>query len=145
MHTVRNTMTLLHPTANARYNGRHLFGTVLLILLLLAGCDSAQVDAPDLTAPLLQTPQDGQAIGVGKTVTFSWQPVAGARRYECEVRIAEDERQSVATVLTNRLTTTLAFDAPGQYAWRVRAINADDDVGYWSEPFELTIQSRTDP
>ena len=116
-----------------------------LLLLLLAGCDSVQVDAPELTPPLLQGPRDAQRVLVGSPVTFSWQRVDGARRYECEIRHADDEGQGVLNEDTEQTTATLTFDLPGSYSWRVRAKNAEDEAGYWSESWEIFVQVQPDP
>ena len=128
-----------------RQRRRGLFSLSLLLLLVSAGCDSVQVDAPELTPPLLQTPRDAQIVAVGSTVTFKWQSVEGARRYECEVRYADDEGKNVRAGFTDQTTATLTFDEPGQYSWRVRARNARDAAGVWSEAWELTILAQTDP
>jgi hypothetical protein len=115
------------------------------MLLLLAGCDSLRVDALELTPPLLQAPRDEQTAPVGTTVTFRWQPVAGAHRYECEVRHSNDEGTHVMTEFTDQPAAALTFDVPGRYSWRVRARNAEDAAGYWSAIRELSIQGRGDP
>ena len=127
-----------------RQRGLHLLSSALLMLLLLGGCDSLQVDAPELVPPLLQTPLDEQIVTVGKTITFGWQPVAGASQYEFEVRHSDDDGNSVMTEFTDKTATTLTFDEPGFYSWRVRARNAEDAAGFWSEIWELSIQVRGD-
>ena len=116
-----------------------------LLLLLLTGCDSVQVDAPELIPPLLQAPRDAQIVSVGSAVTFSWQAVDGARRYECEVRYSDDEGQGVMNEDTDRTTATLTFDEPGNYSWRVRAKNDADEAGSWSEAWEVIVQVQSDP
>ena len=116
-----------------------------LLLLLLIGCDSVQVDAPELRPPLLQAPRDAQIVSVGAAITFSWQAVDGARRYECEVRYADDEGQGVMNEDTDRTSATLTFDAPGNYSWRVRAKNDADEAGSWSEAWEIIVQVQGDP
>ena len=120
-----------------------LLGSVLL--LVLAGCDSAQVAAPELNPPFLQAPRDAQVVSAGSPITFSWQPVDGARAYECQVSHADDEGLGVINEDTDQTTATLSFNLPGSYAWRVRAINAEGEKGYWSESWEIIVQVQTDP
>lgn len=122
-----------------------LLSPTLLLLLLLAGCDSVEVEAPELLPPLLQSPRDAQQVTVGTQVTFAWKAVEGALRYECEVRQSDDDGKSVTTEYTDQTTATLPFDALGSYSWRVRARNADDSAGFWSEIWELRVHPTGDP
>lgn len=122
-----------------------LLSGALLGLLLLTGCDSVQVDAPELSPPLLQNPRDAQPVTMGTEVTFSWEPVPGARRYECEIRQSDDDGKSRVTEYTDVTTATMTFDAPGNYSWRVRARNTEDAAGPWSESWELRVQVAGDP
>ena len=146
MYTIdRQKNAMKSPQVFGRLRRLLLLGSSLLTLLLLAGCDSLQVDAPELTPPLLQTPADAQVVQLGSTVTFSWQNVDGASRYECEVRQSDDDGKSVTTEYTDQTTATLTFDVPGAYSWRVRARNADDEAGYWSESWLILVQVPSDP
>ena len=132
------------PQIHVPHRRLHRLGPVLLTLLLLAGCDSVEVDAPDLTSPLLETPLDGQTVRVGTTITLSWQAVAGASRYECQVRQSDDDGKSVTTEYTDQTTVQLTFNVPGFYSWRVRAMNAEDESGYWSEIWSIRVQGQSD-
>ena len=124
---------------------RHSLRAMLLFTILLAGCDTTSVDAPELTPPILLRPVDAQSVIVGNPVSFSWAAVDGAAQYQCEVRQSDEEGGTeVITEFTDETTAQLTFTGPGVYAWRVRGRNADDEAGLWSEMWEITVQAEGD-
>ena len=68
---------------------------------------------------------------------FSWDPVAGAARYEVEVNPSHDwTPQSKVCCTDATVGTSLspkALLANNTYYWRVRAIDAQGDIGQWNE------------
>jgi hypothetical protein len=67
---------------------------------------------------------------------FSWQPVAGAARYEVEVNSSSDYAAGSRVCCTKPVVgTSLSPTQPladNNYYWRVRAIDVDGNVGVWT-------------
>ncbi len=123
---------------------RSLVPSMLILIMVIGGCDSTSVAAPELNPPILLRPIDAQSVIVDNPVSFSWGAVDGAARYQCEVRYSDDEDAGVITEFTDKTSASLTFTQPGVYAWRVRARNGNDDAGYWSEMWEIVVQGKGD-
>lgn len=94
----------------------------------------------NLTAPTLQSPDNGATIHTG-TLTFSWAPVTGAARYHFQAGggTAFDQQYNI---LENWSLTepSYAFNVTSGFVvyfprlyWRVQAIDANNVQGPWSE------------
>src|SRR5437773_86666 len=76
---------------------------------------------------------------------FSWNPVAGAAKYEVDINSSSDFAPgskvccSTTTIATSLSPTTLLKD--NVYYWRVRAFDADGNAGVWNygSPFTKTF------
>lgn len=89
-----------------------------------------------LPAPATIEPATGAFI-TGASATFRWSPVAGAAAYHFQ--LARDER--FADVVTDRTRARSSGElieglAPGQYYWRLAAVDDRGDDGRWG-----TVQS----
>jgi hypothetical protein len=67
---------------------------------------------------------------------FSWDPVAGAAKYEVEINSAQDFPPNAKWCCSDRVIGTsvspVTLLANNTYYWRVRAIDADDNAGQWN-------------
>ena len=76
--------------------------------------DSAPLDMPDLFSP-----SDG-ASGLSTTVTFEWEPVAGANGYKLEAWDVTTNTK-VISAETDQTTYSASLDPGTTFDWRVRA------------------------
>ncbi len=83
--------------------------------------------------PILELPENGNEKVVNP-ITFQWQPVTGALRYELNVSESAEFAQTVINktdITVNQLVTSeLGF--PKTYYWRLRAVTADGPTS-WSQ------------
>src|ERR1700691_1176621 len=101
-----------------------------------------------LAPPQLDTPLNLQAITVvdpkRDPVHFSWKPVATAKSYEFQVSTTA----MFSKVVADKKTTSEGVDIvgldPGDYYWRVRAVDEKNAVSDQSDPykFALVIQGK---
>ena len=101
-----------------------------------------------LAPPQLDEPLNLQAITVTDPkhdpVHFSWKPVATAKSYEFQASTSA----MFSKVVMDKKTTSEGLDIvgldPGDYFWRVRAIDAENAVSDQSDPhkFTLVIQGK---
>jgi hypothetical protein len=120
---------------------------VLVALALAAPITALALDWPDpaadaaraLPAPTLDTPANG--ANVQSAPIFKWKKVRRAAKYEFQLS-ADSGFRSIVTggsVDTFNNAFTLDDSLPdGDYYWRVRAINAKEDAGRWSQGRSLT-------
>lgn len=106
--------------------------------LLSFGCsDIVNVgDISDGTVTIL-APADDAILGT-MDVSFSWQEVEEAEQYRVQVATPgfTEALQIVtdSTLTGNGLTRTLE---PGQYEWRVKALNSAYETGYTTSRFTI--------
>ena len=100
--------------------------------------------------PVLSSPGEGTSVTLGDSVTFRWQAVAGANRYLLAVCSTRPLGNPCTLIEENGLVgvtqfTTAALPA-GTWYWSVRAIGADEGVG-WGEysPARQIIVRATPP
>jgi uncharacterized repeat protein (TIGR01451 family) len=97
--------------------------------------------APPLLAPTLIAPDDGAQLD-DPTPTFSWDAVAGAANYEMQLRRGGDW---VTVYLGVATTMTPAADLlTTDYEWRVRVLDANDNLSEWSNVRDFTITAPAD-
>ena len=100
-----------------------------------------------LTAPALISPANGTTVPLGN-VTWSWKPVPGAARYHLQAGRGSsldaqyniiDRYNLTQPSYTFNITAGFRFYFPQLY-WRVRAVDANNVPGPWSEVRMFTIQ-----
>src|SRR5262245_59575090 len=114
--------------------------------LALDWADPAADAARALPAPMLDTPADEASVQAAPI--FKWRQVRRAAKYEFQLSADSGFRSIVTggTVDTYNNAYTLDDSLPdGDYYWRVRAINASDDAGRWSQGRSLTKRWSTRP
>ena len=87
---------------------------------------------------VLAQPAD-HAVLVSEQPVLAWNSVAGAVRYEVELGQA-NSAAAAATVSTNQYTPPGKLP-PGDYYWRVRAVDNQNHLSPWTPPRLLTLQS----
>ncbi len=98
----------------------------------------------DTAAVTLDGP--GQGTDVGSTPSLSWESKPFAARYQVEVARSGDENFSEPNIAFRQFTDLTSITPSdnnrldggtslpeGEYAWRVRAVDADNNSGAWSE------------
>ena len=102
--------------------------------------------APQLPAPTLLSPPNGATVGLGP-LTWKWSEVPGATCYSFEAGSSPDFDQTGAFLSQGCLTDTsftinvdegFIFYVPYLY-WRVRARDANNVGGLWSEVWKLNF------
>ncbi len=101
-------------------------------ILLMQMVSGIIYDFPTVSAPALSSPANQAYLTTG-TITFEWNPVPGANKYELEVTRADD-----GSVFRNQVVgssyASIQYGFPNdgsQFRWRVRAGNSDG-WGSWS-------------
>lgn len=97
----------------------------------------------ELKAPGLIYPADLSVIPVG-SVEFKWTPVDGASAYELEISQAPEMDPLFYSTTTSGTSVQpdTAF-IPGNYFWRVRALNEEGRPGLWSAAASFTLAEDT--
>lgn len=94
------------------------------------------------TAPTLLLPSNG-ATGLSSTVTFKWEPVIGAQKYQIVVSTNPDP---LINFITSPSTTSTSIPIGGfkratTYYWTVRIATSPIDWGPWQKvPFKFTTK-----
>ncbi|MCJ8501847.1 REJ domain-containing protein [Desulfatitalea alkaliphila] len=97
------------------------------------------VDAGIITAvsfvPTLSAPEDGSRVAIG-SLTFIWNPIAGAKRYQISIASTPDFRdedilQTIWTKLSSFQFDTGTLEEGGVYFWRIQA---EDGAGFLGGP-----------
>ena len=106
---------------------------------------TVDVEVPD--APILRTPN---GVILTNFPTFTWDPVTAASSYEIIVKRIENTGQ-VTVINQTGIDPTVAngvvsWDSNrslpvARYRWWVRAINANGDIGAYSQPIDFQIVS----
>jgi hypothetical protein len=87
--------------------------------------------------------------GIFADPMFSWNPIAGAARYEVEVNSSADFAPGSKWCCSGTTTGTSLAPIQGlannRYYWRVRALDARGDAGAWNngQPFEKSFDPST--
>jgi hypothetical protein len=135
---------------------RIFFVWMLVVMLSMASFVSYASASPDeshrppsgsgLAAPTLIAPANGATVPLGN-VTWSWKPVPGAARYHLQAGRGPNldgqyniiDRWSLTEPsYTFNITSGFRFYFPQLY-WRVRAFDANNNPGPWSEVRMFTI------
>lgn len=101
-----------------------------------------------LTAPTLLSPANGATVHTGN-LTFTWNPVPGAARYHLQAGLNPYHDQQYNILDRGGLTEpSYTFNVtPGfvvyfpRLYWRVRAIDANNVAGPWSEVWLVNIKN----
>lgn len=137
-------------------NVKRKFFVLMLVVMLSLGTFVPALAAPEvshrrppsggLTAPALIAPANGVTVPLGN-VTWSWNPVPGAVRYhlqggrgpnlDAQYNIIDRFNLTEPTYTFN-ITSGFRFYFPQIY-WRVRAVDANNNPGPWSEVRVFTI------
>jgi len=100
------------------------------------------VGTPSLSAPA----GDNVLTNYPRTVNYSWAHVSGATKYElevaCDVCVSKTNKwQGAKTYITYNESYNLTMPGDNQFRWRVRAYDAYDSAGYWSEYRYFTFKT----
>jgi hypothetical protein len=92
-------------------------------------------------APLLVSPVDG-AMDQPMSITFRWNPAAGAETYRLQISTVSDFSSTFTdqSALTDTTLQVDGFDEVRMYYWRVRATNEFGD-GEWSQVRDFTTRA----
>lgn len=123
----------------------HLLSTssaVLLVLFSVAGCDSTSPAPAEqhvgMDAPVLLTPLANKTTTAHDDIAFQWTSVEEAVGYELQIQPLEEAADAL-TFHTAVPTLSLTVERLGEQAWRVRAVDGRDRVGYWSESRRISV------
>ncbi|RPI93239.1 MAG: hypothetical protein EHM40_10480 [Chloroflexi bacterium] len=135
---------------------RTFFVSMLVVMLSMASFVSYASASPDtshrrppsggLTAPTLISPANGTTVPLGN-VTWAWNPVPGASRYHLQAGRGPnldaqyniiDRFNLTQPSYTFNITSGFRVYFPQLY-WRVRAVDANNVQGPWSEVRMFTI------
>jgi hypothetical protein len=83
----------------------------------------------------LLTPENGAKLPAIGTVTFSWEIMQGATRYQIQFTLPSGQVISFDTENTNTTRYIESFIADGIYLWQVIALNNNGAVICTAEPF----------
>jgi len=98
---------------------------------------SAKVKLP---APSVAARSTGSAeVSRERGLRITWEPVAGADRYEVQESATKDFANVRSTVKADGPEARLKPDGEGTLYWRVRAISKDGVAGAWSAPNATTV------
>jgi hypothetical protein len=104
----------------------------------------APTDNTPPPTPSLISPTNGENM-IDNTPLFNWSDVNDPSGVTYELSIARDARFSSGVVLKNGIAastyTLIPAEAltPGQYYWRIRAVDGAGNVGSWSENWSFTV------
>ena len=98
-------------------------------------------------APSLVSPANNATLPLNQSITFSWNPVAGAATYQIQI----DDSSSFSSPLVLSRTgltqtqTTHTFSSERTFWWRVRGRTASGTNGAWSTVRSFVIRRLTTP
>jgi hypothetical protein len=103
------------------------------------GITKSQVLAP----PQLEAPLNLQPMIVSDLkhdpVHFSWKPAATAKSYEFEISTVASFKPIVMSKKTNGTSVDITGLDPGDYFWRVRAVDDANNSSDSSDPYKVTL------
>jgi len=100
-----------------------------------------------LAAPTLVSPANNAILPLNQSITFSWNPVAGAATYQIQI----DDSSSFSSPLVLSRTgltqtqTSHTFSSERTFWWRVRGRTASGTNGAWSTVRSFVIRRLTTP
>ena len=98
-------------------------------------------------APSLVSPANNATLPLNQSITFSWNPVAGAATYQIQI----DDSSSFSSPLVLSRTgltqtqTTHTFTSERTFWWRVRGRTAGGTNGAWSSARSFVIRRSVSP
>lgn len=100
--------------------------------------------APALAAPVLLDPADGSRVAARAPLRFAWQAAEGASGYELVVSASPTlEGALIHESVAGTSYTPSSLLLPGNYWWRVRALDSDLRPGAWSERHQFLVSETT--
>ena len=97
-------------------------------------------------APTLVSPANNAILPLNQSITFSWNPVAGASTYQIQI---DDSSNFSSPVLSRtgitQTQTTHTLTSEGTFWWRVRGRTASGTNGAWSTARSFVIRRLTTP
>jgi hypothetical protein len=84
----------------------------------------------DLDDPVLVAPEDGAHVKAEQNVTFSWNKVTGAKKYECHIGLSGGRTVIITEITSTKVEHSFPADSTGRRGWSVKAINGDDESDY---------------
>ncbi len=118
-----------------------LFSAVFALMLSLAGMSAPATHAVDMpAAPSLVAPTNDVVVG-GATLTNSWSAVPGAAEYEYQSYHDAALTQVRWTETIGGTSKTATNVANAVFWWRMRAIDANNVKGSWSESRKVTVNN----
>jgi large repetitive protein len=114
--------------------GRSTFSKLRILVATLAVAlvtVTPALSAPD--TPNLVGPDDAQTVSF--LPVFSWDPVAGADKYNFVLSADDSFNSPVYTINGTKNTRATPYNTVpnGTYYWRVQAVDADGNVSNWSD------------
>lgn len=102
-------------------------------IIFTPSCDDIFVE--DISGQVLQllSPADKSSLSESK-IKFRWEAVSGASSYQMELSLPTSELVFDTVVTTNQCDTILD---PGEYVWKVRALNSGYNTGFSSASFSI--------
>src|SRR5580700_8577174 len=139
--TKQQQITIASGSAELSRGGEHLDIGQFQRVTFPTGGAITKTDV--LAPPELNSPLNLQAITVANPkhdpVHFSWKPVATAKSYEFQASTTA----MFSKIIMAKKTTSEGVDIvgldPGDYYWRVRAIDAKNATSDQSEPYKFTL------
>ena len=111
--------------------------TTAVALLLNAIPSAAQQDSPSAALP---------AQPADQAITLSWTPIAAVARYELWSWNSNDDLQQLGgDNLTAAAYTHTGLTLGAAYYYQIRAIDADGQVGVWSQRISVSLPSALAP
>lgn len=114
-----------------------VFILALVSITLLNSCAKfGEVNLSKATVTIL-APGNHDSLS-GSNVTFWWQPVTGATKYNIEIVKPSFSNVQKLFIDSNVTTNKFIFSLnPGSYEWRVQAINNSSQSAYFTQSFFL--------
>jgi hypothetical protein len=139
--TKQQQITIASGSAELNRGGEHLDIGQFQRVTFPTGGPITRTDV--LAPPQLDSPLNLQAITVANPkhdpVHFSWKPVATAKSYEFQASTTA----MFSKIIMDKKTSSEGVDIvgldPGDYYWRVRAIDAKNATSDQSEPYKFTL------
>ena len=137
----------VHPTTDTSLQIPGIRGDLMVLLRSVdptgqwAAGDRQSIRVLDsLVAPKVEVSPGGRISAPGDIVSLSWSVVPGAVKYRVE--IASDVSQDLQwqAFMTEGPPLSYTAGSPGSYFWRVRAVDAIEELGPVSDPEHFRIE-----
>jgi len=93
----------------------------------------------------LLAPENGAKLPAVGKVTFAWEPMSGATKFQLQFTFPNGQMVSFDTENTNNTRYIESFLAGGAYTWRVIALDSTDAVVCTAEPFTFEKPAYNPP